>query len=131
MSIYKVTGSVLDLSGDVAQYILGQVRYIRATSATLARLAFQRAFDGIADHVSLVGPNHLAQVGSAKIYEDAANRLETQRPGMYRPTAKANARCVSISKARAETGASKARARAMRRIADMQRQAGMPVRVKA
>lgn len=130
MSIYKVTGSVLDLSGDVAQYIFGQVRYIRATSATLARLAFQRAFDGIADHVSLVGPNHLASIGSAKIYEDAANTLDRQRPGMYKPTGRAIARCVSIGKARAETGASKARARAMRRIADMQRQAGLPVRVK-
>lgn len=131
MSIYKVVGSILDVSGEVAQYVMGQTRYIRASSATLARLVFQRAFDGVVEHVSLIGPNHTASIGSARIYEDAANRLETQRPGMYRPTAKATARCVSISKARAETGASKARARAMRRIAEAQRAAGFPVHVKA
>lgn len=131
MSIYKVTGSILDLSGDVAVYLMGQTRYIRATSATLARLVFQRAFDGVADHVSMIGKDHVASIGSARIYEDAANRIDTQRPGMYRPTAKATARCVSISKARAETGADKAMAKAMRRIAELQRRAGMPVHVKA
>lgn len=131
MSVYKVVGSILDVSGDVAQYVMGQTRYIRADSATLARLIFQRAFDGVVDHVSMVGTNYSAHVGSARVYEDAANRLETQRPGMYRPTTKAMARCVSISKARAETGADKAMAKAMRRIAAIQRAAGLPVYVKA
>lgn len=131
MAVYKVTGSILDLSGEVARYLMNETRYIRAASATLARLAFQRAFDGAADHVSLVGANHCASIGSARVYEDAINTLDRQRSGMYRPTSKALARCVSISKARAKTGAGKAMARAMRRIAEVQRRAGMPVNVKA
>ena len=131
MSVYKVVGSILDVSGDVAQYVMGQTRYVRAASAMLARLAFQRAFNGLADHVSLIGPNHLASIGSATIYNEAANTLDAQRPGMYRPTSRAVARCVAIKHARAETGAGKAMAKAGRRIAEAQRRAGMPVRVKA
>jgi len=131
MSIFKVTGSILDVSGDVAAYVMNETRFIRAESAVLARLAFQRAFNGLADHVSLIGPNHLASIGSATIYNEAANTLDAQRPGMYRQTGRAIARCVAIKHARAETGASKAMAKAGRRIAAAQRAAGMPVRVKA
>jgi hypothetical protein len=131
MSVYKVVGSILDVSGDVAQYVMGQTRYVRAASAMLARLAFQRAFNGLADHVSLIGPNHSASVGSARIYDIATDTLDAQRPGMYRQTGRAIARCVAIKAARAETGASKAMAKAGRRIAEAQRRAGMPVRVKA
>jgi hypothetical protein len=131
MSVFKVTGSILDVSGDVAAYVMNETRYIRANSATLARLAFQRAFDGVAAHISMVGANHVASIGSASIYDIAADTLDRQRPGMYRQTGRAIARCVAIKHARAETGASKAMAKAGRRIAEAQRRAGMPVRVKA
>jgi hypothetical protein len=131
MSIFKVTGSILDVSGDVAAYVMNETRFIRAESAVLARLAFQRAFNGLADHVSLIGPNHSASVGSARIYDIATDTLDRQRPGMYRQTGRAIARCVAVKHARAETGASKAMAKAGRRIAEAQRRAGMPVRVKA
>lgn len=131
MSVYKIVGSILDLSGDVAVYIMGQVRYIRADSPVAARLSFSRAFNGVVDHVSLIGPNHLASIGSAHVYDTAADTMDKQRPGMYRQTGRAIARCVAIKHARAETGATKAMARAMRRIAAIQKAAGLPVKVIA
>jgi len=144
MSIFKVVGSILDVSGDVAQYVMGQVRYIRADSAIRARHVFQDNYKGIADHVSLIGPNYAARIGSARVYDDIASpiggdgisspeEIYAYREGRtkYTPTRKARARCVAIKHARAETGASKAMAKAGRRIAEAQRRAGMPVRVKA
>lgn len=130
MSIFKVVGSVLDVSGDVAQYVMGQTRYIRAESAVLARLAFQRAFNGLADHVSLIGPNHLASIGSARIYDIATDTIDRQRPGMYRQTGRAIARCVSINNARTQRRGDRAIAELGKRISAAQKAAGMPVRVK-
>lgn len=134
MSIYKVTGSVLDLSGDAAVYLMNQIRYIRAGNATLARLIFQRAFNGVADHVAMVGANYSAHVGSARVYDGIVNDptdIDAIKSGIYKPTTRAAARCVAISKARAETGAARAVARAMRRIVELQRKAGQPIHVKA
>ena len=134
MSVYKVTGSVLDLSGDAARYMLNQVRYIRAGSATLARLIFQRAFNGVADHVAMVGANYSAHIGSARVYDGVVNDptdIDAIKSGIYKPTTRAAERCVAISKARAETSASKAMARAMRRIVELQRKTGQPIHIKA
>jgi hypothetical protein len=82
MSIFKIVGSVLDVSGEVGTLLLQQVRYIRAECIPEARATWARVSGGMPwDKVSLIpGGNRAAQaIGSAHAYDAAADKLDPIR----------------------------------------------------
>ena len=146
MPVFKIIGSILDLSPAVAEIATNQTRYIRALSVSDAKAIWER-ISGFPywDKISLQVPGERSSqlIGFNSVYDRIAapthgdgiddpliDMADLYKRAHYRPTAKAEARNVTIKAARAQTGADKALAKLGRRIAALQKASGLQVNVR-
>lgn len=145
MSVFKITGPMLDTSGEVAKVTIATVLFVRAATVTEAKAIWARV-SGYPywDKITLQVPGDRAaqDIGSPHVYDriaspthgdgisdPAIDMAALYHKACYRPTSRAQARSLNVNHLRAQRGADKALAKLGKRIAAMQREAGIPVHV--